>query len=160
VKDKVGGELSIEKTLALIKPDGVQRGLAGTVLSRFEQKGLKLVALKMLHVSGDLAAKHYSAHTERPFYKDLVSFITSSPLIALVLEGPKAVESVRAIMGVTNPLEAQPGTIRGDLGLDIEHNIIHGSDSPESADYEIGLFFRAEEVLEYSRDMDKWVIGP
>ena len=151
--------MSIERTLVLIKPDGVQRGLAGTVLSRLEQKGLKLVALKMLHVSDDLASRHYSAHTEKPFYKDLVSFITSSPLIALVLEGPKAVDAVRTTMGGTNPLEAQPGTIRGDFGLDIEHNIIHGSDSPESAVHEIGLFFSVEEVFTYNRDVDRWVIG-
>ena len=139
--------MSTERTLVLVKPDGVQRGLVGTVVAILEKKGLKIVGLKMLHVTEELAAKHYSAHTEKPFYRGLVNFITSSPLVAVVLEGPRAVEVVRNTMGGTNPTDAAPGTIRGDFGLDIEHNIIHGSDSTESAQTEIGLFFKTEEEL-------------
>jgi len=149
--------LSTERTLVLVKPDGVQRGLVGTVVAILEKKGLKIVGLKMLHVTEELAAKHYSAHTEKPFYRGLVNFITSSPLVAVVLEGPRAVEVVRNTMGGTNPTDAAPGTIRGDFGLDIEHNIIHGSDSTESAQTEIGLFFKTEEVLDYSRNIDFWI---
>tara|TARA_Y100000588_G_scaffold66895_1_gene67569 strand:- start:480 stop:911 length:432 start_codon:yes stop_codon:yes gene_type:complete len=141
-----------------VKPDGVQRGLVGTVVAVLERKGLKIVGMKMLHVSEELASRHYAAHTEKPFYKGLVSFITSSPLVALVLEGPRAVEVVRNTMGGTNPSDAAPGTIRGDFGLDIEHNIIHGSDSTESAQTEIGLFFAEDEVVDYSRSIDTWII--
>jgi len=150
--------LSTERTLVLVKPDGVQRGLVGTVVAVLERKGLKIVGMKMLHVSEELASRHYAAHTEKPFYKGLVSFITSSPLVALVLEGPRAVEVVRNTMGGTNPSDAAPGTIRGDFGLDIEHNIIHGSDSTESAQTEIGLFFAEDEVVDYSRSIDTWII--
>jgi len=150
--------LSTERTLVLVKPDGVQRGLVGTVVAVLERKGLKIVGMKMLHVSEELASRHYAAHTEKPFYKGLVSFITSSPLVALVLEGPRAVEVVRNTMGGTNPSDAAPGTIRGDFGLDIEHNIIHGSDSTESAQTEIGLFFAEDEVVDYSRNIDTWII--
>tara|TARA_B100000029_G_scaffold513254_1_gene612201 strand:+ start:116 stop:550 length:435 start_codon:yes stop_codon:yes gene_type:complete len=142
----------------LVKPDGVQRGLVGKVVGRLEEKGLKIVGMKMLHVTEELASKHYAAHTEKPFYRNLVGFITSSPLVALVLEGPRSVEVVRNTMGGTNPIEAAPGTIRGDFGLDIEHNIIHGSDSVESAQTEIGLFFDQGEVLDYSRNVDFWII--
>ena len=149
--------MSTERTLVLVKPDGVQRGLVGTIVALLEKKGLKIVGMKMLHVSEELAAKHYSAHTEKPFYRGLVNFITSSPLVAVVLEGPRAVEVVRNTMGGTNPTDAAPGTIRGDFGLDIEHNIIHGSDSTESAQTEIGLFFKTEEVLDYSRNIDFWI---
>ena len=150
--------MSTERTLVLVKPDGVQRGLVGTVVAVLERKGLKIVGMKMLHVSEELASRHYAAHTEKPFYKGLVSFITSSPVVALVLEGPRAVEVVRNTMGGTNPSDAAPGTIRGDFGLDIEHNIIHGSDSTESAQTEIGLFFAEDEVVDYSRNIDTWII--
>ena len=150
--------MSTERTLVLVKPDGVQRGLVGTVVAVLERKGLKIVGMKMLHVSEELASRHYAAHTEKPFYKGLVSFITSSPLVALVLEGPRAVEVVRNTMGGTNPSDAAPGTIRGDFCLDIEHNIIHGSDSTESAQTEIGLFFAEDEVVDYSRNIDTWII--
>ncbi|MBI2856154.1 MAG: nucleoside-diphosphate kinase [Chloroflexi bacterium] len=150
--------MNTEQTLVLVKPDAVQRGLAGAVLSRLESRGLKLVAMKMLQVSEDLASRHYAAHQGKPFYDGLVSFITSSPIVALVVEGPRAVEAVRSTMGATDPLQAQPGTIRGDWGVDIQHNLIHGSDSPESAATEIGLFFSPEEILSYQRDMDRWII--
>ncbi len=150
--------MSIERTLVLIKPDAVQRGLSGIVLSRLESRGLKPVAMKMLHVSKELASTHYEAQEGKPHYESLVNFITSSPLIALVIEGHKAVEAVRSTMGSTDPVKSQPGTIRGDLGLDIQHNLIHGSDSIESASVEIGLFFSPEEILTYDRDVDRWII--
>ena len=133
--------MSTERTLVLVKPDGVQRGLVGTVVAILEKKGLKIVGLKMLHVTEELAAKHYSAHTEKPFYRGLVNFITSSPLVAVVLEGPRAVEVVRNTMGGTNPTDAAPGTIRGDFGLVMDENVVHGSDSVASAEREIPLFF-------------------
>jgi len=150
--------LSIERTLVLIKPDAIQRGLSGTVLSRLESRGLKLVAMKMIHVSKGLASTHYEAQRGKPHYESLIDFITSSPLIALVIEGRKAVEAVRSTMGSTDPVKSQPGTIRGDLGLDIQHNLVHGSDSTESATIEIGLFFDKEEILDYDRDVDRWII--
>ena len=150
--------MSTERTLVLIKPDAVQRGLAGAVLSRLENRGLKIVAMKMLLVSRDLASRHYAALQSRDFYDGLVGFITSSPVVAMVVEGPRAVEAVRNTMGVTDPLQAQPGTIRGDFGVDIQHNLIHGSDSPESAATEISLFFNPEEILSYERDVDAWII--
>ena len=150
--------MSTERTLVLIKPDAVQRGLAGAVLSRLESRGLKIVAMKMMLVSRDLASRHYAALQSRDFYDGLVSFITSSPVVAMVVEGPRAVEAVRNTMGVTDPLQAHPGTIRADFGVDIQHNLIHGSDSPESAATEISLFFSPEEILSYERDVDKWII--
>jgi nucleoside-diphosphate kinase len=149
--------LSIELTLALVKPDGVQRGLGGTIISRLEARGLRIVAMKMLHVSNDMAMKHYGAHQGKPFFEGLVGFITSGPVIAMVIEGRSAVAMVRSTMGVTDPLNAQPGTIRGDLGVDIGRNLVHGSDSPESAAQEIALFFSPDEILSYERDIDRWI---
>lgn len=146
-----------EKTLVLIKPDGVQRGLIGQVISKLERRGLKIVALKMLSINHELASRHYSEHIERPFYKNLIEFIISSPVVATVFEGPDAVTLVRKTMGATNPLEASPGTIRGDMGITIDKNIIHGSDSIESADKEIALFFQPEEILTYQRNIDAWI---
>ena len=146
-----------EKTLVLIKPDGVQRGLIGQVISKLELRGLKIVALKMLSINHELASRHYSEHIERPFYKNLIEFIISSPVVATVFEGPDAVTLVRKTMGATNPLEASPGTIRGDMGITIDKNIIHGSDSIESADKEIALFFQPEEILTYERNIDAWI---
>ena len=152
--------MTIEKTLVLVKPDAVQRALAGTIISRLEVRGLRIVAMKMLQVSREMAMRHYGVHQGKPFFDGLVDFITSSPIIAMVLEGPEAVEMVRGAMGSTNPLQAQPGTIRGDLATDIGYNLIHGSDSPETAAQEISLFFSPEEVLDYKRDVDRWVTGP
>ena len=146
-----------EKTLVLIKPDGVQRGLIGQVISKLELRGLKIVALKMLSINHELASRHYSEHIDRPFYKNLIEFIISSPVVATVFEGPDAVTLVRKTMGATNPLEASPGTIRGDMGITIDKNIIHGSDSIESADKEIALFFQPEEILTYQRNIDAWI---
>ena len=148
----------MEKTLVLVKPDGVQRGLIGTVIGRIENKGLKIAGLKLIHVSEELAKEHYGEHVDRPFFGDLVSFITSSPIVALAIEGDNAVAVMRTLMGGTNPQEAAPGTIRGDFGMTIGMNLVHGSDSPESAERELNLFFQKEEVLDYKREIDSWII--
>jgi nucleoside-diphosphate kinase len=141
----------MERSLVLIKPDGIERGLAGTITSRLEQSGLKLVAAKMLKIDTSLAERHYAIHTDKPFFKSLVEYITSGPVLAAVFEAPGVVELVREIMGKTDPAQAQAGTIRGDYGLDIEHNTIHGSDSPESAENETALFFGTGEIQSYER---------
>jgi nucleoside-diphosphate kinase len=130
-----------ERTLALIKPDGVRRGLAGEVLSRIERKGLRIVAMDMRVVGKDLAETHYVEHAGKPFYGSLVEFITSGPLVAMVVEGPRAIEAFRALAGATDPVKATPGTIRGDYALEVQDNIVHGSDSPDSAEREIKIFF-------------------
>jgi nucleoside-diphosphate kinase len=147
-----------ERTLVLVKPDGVQRGLTGEVLTRFEDKGFRVVALKMLRMDMDMARRHYAEHLDKPFFNDLAAFITSGPLVALVLEGPGAVATVRQMMGATDPAKSPPGTIRGDLGLTIGMNIVHGSDSPARAVEEIGLFFAHGEVLDYTRDVERWIL--
>lgn len=147
----------MDKSLVLIKPDAVQRGLAGEIISRLERKGLKIVAMKTLHMDRALAQQHYAIHKGKAFFADLVDFITSGPIIAIVFQGDKAVEIVRQIMGATDPAKAGSGTIRGDFGIDIGHNLVHGSDSPENASAEIDLFFSAEEILNYSRDLDMWI---
>ena len=147
----------MDRTLVLIKPDAVQRGLVGRIIARLEDKGLQLAAMKMLQVSEELAQQHYAAHEGKAFFPGLVQFITSSPIVAMVVAGKDAVEVVRRLMGETDPLQAAPGTIRGDLGLDIGRNLAHGSDSPQAADREIQLFFSDEEVLDYSRGVQPWV---
>lgn len=149
----------MERTLVLLKPDAVQRRLVGRIISRLEEKGLKIVGLKMIQISRELAERHYAEHREKPFYQELVSFITSAPVVAMVVEGPKAVEVVRKMMGKTNPLEAEPGTIRGDYGLSVTMNLIHGSDSPASAAREIALFFREDELLSYKTSDAPWLGG-
>ena len=136
----------MERSLVLIKPDAMERGLAGTLLSWLEGLGLKLVALKMLQMDKELAQEHYAVHKDKPFFKGLVTYITSAPIVAAVFEGKQAVEVIREAMGATDPAEAEAGTIRGDFGLDIEHNTIHGSDSVESAEREIRLFFSKDEI--------------
>jgi len=141
----------------MVKPDGVQRGLAGEIIARFEKKGFKIVALKMLRISRELAEKHYGEHVGKPFFESLVGFITSGPVVAMVIEGKDAVSAAREMMGATNPLKAAPGTIRGAYGIDIGRNVIHGSDSRESAEREIALFFKEEELLDYSREIDCWI---
>ena len=133
--------MAVERTLVLVKPDGVRRGLAGEVISRLEQKGLTLVAMQLRTLERATAEEHYGEHRERPFFGELVEFITGGPLVALVVEGPNAVAGTRRLMGVTNPVEATPGSIRGDYALEIGQNLVHGSDSPESATREIGIFF-------------------
>jgi nucleoside-diphosphate kinase len=147
-----------ERTLVLVKPDGVQRGLIGEVLSRLEDKGFRVRALKMLRMDMDMARRHYAEHVDKPFFNSLAGFITSGPLVAMVIEGPNAVATVRQMMGATDPAKSPPGTIRGDLALTIGMNIIHGSDSPDRAVQEIELFFAPAEVLEYSRDVDRWIL--
>lgn len=148
----------MEQTLVLVKPDGVQRGLTGEIIGRLERRGLKLVAMKLMQVDDALAHRHYGEHIDRPFFAGLVSFITSGPVVAMAWEANNAVEIVRSTMGVTNPANAAPGTIRGDLGVDIGRNLIHGSDSPESATRELALFFQPEEILSYSRSNDGWIV--
>lgn len=138
----------MEKTLVLIKPDGVKKGVTGEIIRRFEQRGLKLIALKMLRLSPAKAKLHYEEHKDKPFFDNLVDFITSGPLVAMVVQGEQAVKVVRAMMGTTNPVEAAPGTIRGDFALSMSQNIIHGSDSEASADREIQLYFEDNEIQE------------
>ena len=147
----------MERTLVLVKPDGVQRGLVGEVISRLERRGLKLVGMKLMQVDDALARQHYGEHVDRPFFAGLVAFITSSPVVAMAWEAENAVEAVRNTMGQTNPTTSPPGTIRGDLALDIGRNLVHGSDSPESAERELGLFFGAGELLDYARANDGWI---
>ena len=137
----------MNRTFAMVKPDGVEKGLVGEIISRFEKKGLKIVALKIIKITPELAEKHYSEHKGKPFFADLVNFITSGPVAAMVLEGENVIPTVRTMMGATNPQDAAPGTIRGDFALTIDENIIHGSDSPESAMREIGIFFKEEEIV-------------
>lgn len=147
----------MERTLILFKPDAVQRRLAGTLLSRLENKGLKIVGLKMLKVTKELSARHYAEHVSKPFYPLLEEFITSGPVIALVAEGPQAVAVVRAMMGPTNGAQAPPGTIRGDFGLSRQMNLMHGSDSVEAAKREIEVYFRADELVSYETTLKDWV---
>ncbi|MBS0264813.1 MAG: nucleoside-diphosphate kinase [Planctomycetes bacterium] len=147
----------MERTLILFKPDAVQRRLAGTLLSRLENKGLKIVGLKMLKVSKELSAKHYAEHVSKPFYPLLEAFITSGPVIALVAEGPSAVAVVRGMMGPTNGAQAAPGTIRGDFGVSRQMNLMHGSDSVEAAKKEIDVYFRPEELVSYDSSLKDWV---
>jgi nucleoside-diphosphate kinase len=149
----------IERTLVLIKPDGVQRGLTGRILARYEERGLKIVGLKLVRVDRDLADRHYAAHREKPFFGGLVDFITSAPLVALALEGPNAISVVRAINGATRPQEAAPGTIRGDFALETAQNIVHASDGSEAAAGELALWFTEDELLDYERDIDRWVLA-
>ena len=149
----------MNRTLILLKPDAVQRGLVGELIMRIERKGLKLAAMKLMSVTEDLAQQHYAEHIGKPFFDGLVAFITSSPVVALVVEGENAVLTMRnTLMGATNPQEAATGTIRGDYGMTIGMNLIHGSDSAESAEREIDIFFRAEEILNYQRVLDAWII--
>jgi nucleoside-diphosphate kinase len=147
----------MEKSLVLIKPDAVQRGLAGEIISRLEKKGLKIVAMRMLRMDEALAQRHYAVHNGKPFYEDLVRFITSGPIIAIVFQGNNAVEAIRQMAGLTDPAKASTGTIRGDMGMDIGHNLIHGSDSLENASTEIDLFFTADEIVSYDREIDRWI---
>jgi nucleoside-diphosphate kinase len=149
-----------ERPRVLVKPDGVQRLLAGRIIARFEERGLKLVGLKLVQVDRALAERHYAVHRERPFFGGLVAFITSSPLVAVALEGPNAIAVVRAMVGATRPHEAAPGTIRGDLALETAQNLIHASDGPETAATELDLWFGAGELLDYERDIDRWALAP
>jgi nucleoside-diphosphate kinase len=147
----------MERTLIIVKPEGVQRGLIGNVITRLELRGLKFVGLKLMHITPELAERHYGVHKGKPFYPGLVKHITSGPVVVGVVEGPEAISVVRTTMGATNPAEAIPGTIRGDYALEIGFNIIHGSDGPETAVQEINLFFRSQELLSYGLVTDQWV---
>jgi len=147
----------MERTFIMVKPDGVQRGLVGEIIGRFEKRGLRIAALKMMLVERDLAERHYGEHRGKPFFEPLVEYITSGPVVAMVVEGREAVRAAREMMGATDPLAAAPGTIRGTFGLDIGRNVVHGSDSRESAEREIALFFKEEEIVPYRRDIERWV---
>ena len=146
----------MERTLVLVKPDGVQRGLIGEVIARLERRGLKLVAAKFMRVSRELAEAHYAVHRGKPFYEGLIDYITSAPVMAMVWEGPNAVAAVRQTMGATRPTEAAPGTIRHDFGLEIGRNLTYASDSPENGEKEVALWFRPEELVSWTRDLDRW----
>jgi len=147
----------VERTLVIVKPDGVQRGLAGEIVSRFERRGLRIAAMKLMRISLELAQRHYAVHKGKPFYEPLLQYITSGPVVVMVLEGKDAIEVVRRTMGATNPAQAAPGTIRADFALETGRNLVHGSDSPQTAAFEIPLFFGDDEILSYSRDTDHWI---
>lgn len=147
----------MERTLILVKPDGVQRGLMGEIVRRFEQRGLKLIGMKFLQMSQELAHQHYAVHKERPFFNDLVSYITSGPVLAMVWEGKEAINAARATIGSTKPVEAVPGSIRGDFGMEIGRNLVHGSDSPENGVKETDLFFKPEELVSWNRATESWI---
>jgi nucleoside-diphosphate kinase len=148
----------VERTLVLIKPDGVQRQLVGDIIGRFEKRGLKIVGLKLVRVSGQLARQHYAVHERQPFFEGLISYITSGPVVAMVAAGPGAISATRDTMGATNPVDATPGTIRADYALEIGRNLVHGSDGPGTAAAEIALWFREDELLEYERAIDVWIL--
>jgi nucleoside-diphosphate kinase len=147
----------LERTLIIIKPDAVQRGLIGEIIFRFERRGLRIAAMKLIHMDKALAERHYAIHKVKPFYEPLIQYITSSPVVVMALEGNNAIEIARRTMGATNPTEATPGTIRADLGLEIGRNLVHGSDGPDTAAIEVPLFFTEEEIFSYERDTDRWV---
>ncbi|MDA8097923.1 MAG: nucleoside-diphosphate kinase [Desulforudis sp.] len=147
----------MERTFVMVKPDGVQRGLAGQIISRFETRGYKLMGLKLMQISRELAETHYGEHKGKGFFEPLVSYIISGPVVAMVLEGKDVIQGARDMMGATNPAKAAPGTIRATYGIDVGRNIIHGSDSAASAEREINLFFKPEELVSYTRDIDRWL---
>jgi len=147
----------MEKTFLMVKPDGVQRNLIGEIISRFERKGFQLVGAKLMNVPVELAEEHYGEHKERPFFGELVDFITSGPVFAMVWQGDNVVTVARQMMGKTNPKDAAPGTIRGDFGITVNKNVIHGSDSPASAEREIGLFFKENELADHSKLINEWI---
>jgi nucleoside-diphosphate kinase len=149
----------MERTLVLVKPDGVQRGLVGDILARFERKGLKVVGLRLLTVTREMAERHYAVHAGKHFYAGLVEFIISGPVAAIALEGPDAIATVRRLVGRTMPNEAEPGTIRGDLGISGLRNLIHASDAPETAASELELWFESGTLLDYERDIDAWIVA-
>lgn len=146
----------MERTFIILKPDAVQRGLVGEILARLERRGLKLVAMKMIHVSQELAEEHYAVHKERPFYGSLISYIASSPVVALVVEGTNAIAVVRRTVGATNPAEAEPGSIRADYGLEVGRNLVHASDGPDTAKTEIALWF-GDDLIDWPRNVDGWI---
>ena len=148
----------MERTVIIIKPDGVERALIGPIISRFEQRGLKLAAMKMMQVSNGLARKHYAVHEGKPFFEPLIEYITSAPVVVMVLEGPDAIQIARNTIGATRPVEATPGSIRGDFGMMVGRNLVHGSDSLENAAAEVALWFDKSELLDYERAIDRWIL--
>jgi nucleoside-diphosphate kinase len=149
--------MSSEQTFLMVKPDGVARGLTGETISRVEKKGLTIAAMKLMRITRELAEKHYGIHKGKPFYDELVEFITSGPVVAMVIEGPNAIRIIRTMAGATNPVESVPGSIRGDLALTISHNVVHSSDGPETARFEVGNFFSDQEILSYQRADTRWL---
>jgi nucleoside-diphosphate kinase len=147
----------MERTLVIIKPDAVQRGLIGKIISRLEHRGLRFAGLKLVQITPELASRHYAVHKGKPFYEPLLEYISRGPVVVAVIEGKEAISIVRKTMGATNPAQAEPGTIRADFALEIGRNLVHGSDSPDTADYEIPLFFSEEELLSYERAIDSWI---
>jgi nucleoside-diphosphate kinase len=148
---------NVERTLIIVKPDAVQRGLTGQVIHRFERRGLRIVAMKFMQMTNDLAQRHYAVHKGKPFYEPLVDYITSGPVVVMVLEGKNAIQIARRTMGATNPAEADPGTIRADLAVEIGRNLVHGSDGPETAVAEISTFFEAREMVSWKRELERWI---
>jgi nucleoside-diphosphate kinase len=148
----------VERTLVIVKPDGVQRGLIGEIILRLERRGLKPVGIKFMQITPELASRHYAVHKGKPFYEPLVAYITSSPVVVMVWEGKQAIEVVRKTMGATNPVNAEPGTIRADFGVEIGRNLVHGSDGPETAAFEVPLFFREDELVSWTRSAERWII--
>ena len=148
----------MERTLVIVKPDGVQRGLIGEIILRLERRGLKLVGMKFMQITPELASRHYAVHKGKPFYEPLVAYITSSPVVVMVWEGKQAIEVVRKTMGATNPVNAEPGTIRADLSVEIGRNLVHGSDGPETAAFEVALFFRDDELVSWTRSAERWIV--
>jgi nucleoside-diphosphate kinase len=149
--------LVLERTLVIIKPDAVQRGLIGQIIHRFERRGLRMVAMKFMQITRELAERHYAVHKGKPFYEPLVAYIVSAPVVVLVLEGKDAIQVVRRTMGATNPAEALPGTIRADFGVEIGRNLVHGSDGPETAHFEVSLFFDSAEMVSWDRELEPWI---
>jgi nucleoside-diphosphate kinase len=147
----------VERTLIIIKPDAVQRGLIGPIVTRFERRGLRIAGMKLIHIDRALAERHYAIHEGKPFYEPLIQYITSAPVVVMVLEGNHAIDIARRTMGATNPAEAAPGTIRADFGLEIGRNLVHGSDGADTAAFEVPLFFEEDELLTYQRDTDRWI---
>jgi nucleoside-diphosphate kinase len=156
---KISSEDIVERTFVIIKPDAVQRGLIGEIIDRLERRGLKIIAAKFVRVDTDLAERHYAVHKGKPFYEGLVRYITSSPVVAMVWEGPQAIAAVRQTMGATRPTEAAPGTIRHDFALEVGRNLTHASDSPENAAEEIALWFTSNELVSWQRSTDPWIMG-
>jgi nucleoside-diphosphate kinase len=148
----------MQRTLVIIKPDGVQRGLIGPILERYERRGLKIVAMRLIQFDTALAERHYGVHRGKPFFEGLVSYITSAPVVVMALEGPNAIAIVRKTNGATNAAQAEPGSIRGDFGLEVGRNLVHGSDSEETAQFELGLYFGAADVVSYRRATDPWIV--
>lgn len=148
-----------ERTLVLVKPDGVQRGLVGAIVGRLEATGMKIVGMKFMQVSRELAERHYAEHEGKPFYDGLVDYITSAPVLALCLDGPDAIAITRKLMGATRPNDAAPGTIRGDYGIEVSRNLVHGSANADDAEREVGLFFGSDELIAYERSNDAWIVS-